>query len=252
MLIGNMKWKQGDLFDCLEEFKEIYESRILPDNTGGMKSAHMFPAWFIVKKLKPKFLIESGVWQGLGTLFFRKASPETKIISIDPVPGYRMITLDDVEYMTEDFLETDWKKKLRPSQTLVFFDDHQNFMPRLKKCKELGFKKLIFEDNYPVNQGDCYSPRKILSQRDYVIDAAGSRSMHPHVPEDFNYLMDTLKSYQEMPPLFKPEYTRWGDRWEGADYETPPALLSEMNVLEYQTFFNESKDYTWLCYMELK
>lgn len=251
MLTATNKWTREELLECLDEFKELYERRPIPDNTGGMKSGHMFPAWFLVKKLKPKFLIESGVWKGQGTYFFQQASPDTKIISIDPEPKYRVYTGEDVEYLTTDFLQVDWLSKLNPAETLVFFDDHQNFLPRLKKCVELGFKNVIFEDNYPISQGDCYTPKKILSQKDYVIDSAGDRRMFPHVPEDYEFFTSKVAVYQEMPPLFKPPYTRWGDLWEGEDYQTAESLLSQDNILEYQTFHQESKDYTWICYMEL-
>ena len=251
-MIDNNKFKNYDMVKYLDEFKELYESRPILDNDGGMKSPHMFPAWFIIKMLKPKSLIESGVWKGLGTWFFEKASPDTKIFSIDPEPRLRLYTSENAEYQTEDFLDTDWLSKLRPSETLVFFDDHQNCLPRLKKCKELGFKKVIVEDNYPSSQGDCYTPKKILSQEDYVIDAAGNRTMHDSKPEDYEFMMKNLEVYQEMNPIFKGDVTRWGDAWEGSVYRTPKPLLSEENVLEYQTFFYEKLDYTWICYMELK
>ena len=252
MLTITERWTREDLLECLDEFKALYENRPIPDNNGGMKSGHMFPAWFIVKKLQPKFLIESGVWKGLGTYFFEQANPNTQIFSIDPEPRFRVYTSDNSQYLTEDFLNTDWSTKLNPSETLVFFDDHQNFMPRLKRCVELGFKKVIFEDNYPVNQGDCYTPKKILSQKDYVIDLAGNRSMYPHIPEDYDFFRENVELYQEMPPIFQPQYTRWGDYWHGENYATPYALLTQENILEYQTFFSEAKDYTWICYMELK
>ena len=247
-----MRFKKHDMLKHLDEFKELWENRPIFDNTGGMKSPHMFPAWYMMKKIKPKFLIESGVWKGLGTWFLQIASPDTKIISIDPAPQYRVWTSDVVDYETEDFLDIDWKSKVDPAHTLVFFDDHQNCLPRIKKCKKLGFKRIILEDNYPVTQGDCYKPKKILSQKDYIIDVAGKREMHQSKPDDFKFLMENLKVYQEMNPIFKAEITRWGDEWSGEDYGTPEPLLSELNVLQYQSFYLEKLDYTWICYMELK
>ena len=46
------------MLNHLDEFNKLYESRPIKDNTGGMKSGHMFPDWYVVKKLKPKYLIE--------------------------------------------------------------------------------------------------------------------------------------------------------------------------------------------------
>ena len=51
------KWDRDDMLNHLGEFNKLYESRPIKDNNGGMKSGHMFPAWYVVKKLKPKYLI---------------------------------------------------------------------------------------------------------------------------------------------------------------------------------------------------
>jgi hypothetical protein len=120
------KWSREDLKTAISEFSELYENRPIKDNNGGMKSGHMFPAWYVVKKLKPKYLIESGVWKGLGTWFFEQASPETKIISIDPAPHFRVYSSPNVTYQTLDFLKTDWSH-IPKEEAMVFFDDHQYF-----------------------------------------------------------------------------------------------------------------------------
>ena len=244
------KWGRKDLLDAIEEFSELYESRPIKDNNGGMKSAHMFPAWFIVQQMKPKYLIESGVWKGLGTWFFEKASPKTKIISIDPQPRFRVYTSPNSTYQTEDFLKTDWSH-LPKDDTLIFFDDHQNFFERLKHAYSIGFKKIITEDNYPYQQGDCYTPKKILSNRNYVIDNAGSRTWYDKNDDDLTYFEDNISVYQEMPPLFKGETTRWGDDW-GDEYPTPEQLLTKNDEIKYPVFYEEKKDYTWICYIEMK
>jgi hypothetical protein len=246
----NTKWKNEELLYYLDEFKSLYQNRPIKNNEGGMKSPHMFPAWFVVKKLKPKFLIESGIWQGLGTWFFEKASPDTKVISIDPCLQYRSYISDSVQYQTEDFLQTDWKSMLEPAETLVFFDDHQNCMPRLKKCKQLGFNRVMWEDNYPLNQGDCYTPKKIFANGRYVIDKAGAKTWFEKNDEDLAFLESSLSLYQEMPPIFSSEKTRWGDDWDD-NYPTPDALLKKDDYYKYIEFFNEKLDYTWISYMEI-
>jgi len=114
------RWDREDMLTYLDEFNKLYESRPIKDNNGGMKSAHMFPAWYVVKKLKPKYLIESGVWKGLGTWFFEQASPDTKIISIDPSPQFRVYTSSKVKYQTLDFLKTDWSH-IPKENTMIFF-----------------------------------------------------------------------------------------------------------------------------------
>jgi hypothetical protein len=244
------KWTNEELSESVKEFYDLYQQRPIKDNRGGMKSPHMFPAWFIVKKLKPKILIESGVWKGLGTWFFEKASPETQIISIDPEPKFRVYTSPKVTYSTIDFLLTDWSE-IPKAESLVFFDDHQDCFKRLKRCKELGFNKLIFEDNYPCQQGDCYTPKKILSNKDFVIDSNGRREWFHKNDDDLNFFKDNVTTYQEMPPLFKPETTRWGDQWSQENYPTPEPILKWSHPFAYPEFIQESKDYTWICYVEL-
>lgn len=243
------KWDREDMLKHIDEFNELYNNRPIKDNNGGMKSGHMFHAWYVVKKVKPKYLIESGVWKGLGTWFFEKASPDTKIISIDPQPNFRVYTSPNATYQTNDFMTTDWSH-LPISETMIFFDDHQDFFQRLKKANSLGFKVIMTEDNYPYQQGDCYTPKKILANRDYVIDLAGSRSWRAKKDEDLEYFKTNVKYYQEMPPLFKDDVTRWGDKWD-ENYPTPEPLLKTENKDEYPVFFSEKKDYTWICYIEL-
>ena len=107
------------------------------------------------------------------------------------------------------------------------------------------------EDNYPYQQGDCYTPKKILSNRDYVIDLGGVRSWNKKKDDDLKYFEDNVLIYQEMPPIFKDEVTRWGDNWDD-NYPTPQPLLNINEAKKYPQFFEEKKDYTWICYLELK
>lgn len=247
--MNNIKWDIEDMIAHLDEFNDLYESRPIKDNNGGMKSGHMFPAWYVVKKMAPQVLIESGVWRGLGTWFFERASPNSQIISIDPEPRFRIYTSDKVVYLTQDFSTMDWTA-IPKENSLVFLDDHQNFLSRLKLCKSLGFNNIMVEDNYPYQQGDCYSPKKILANVDYVLDKAGDRTWHKKSDSDYQYFKTTVTTYQEMPPIFKAEKNRWGDLWDDA-YPTPPPLLNNDSATKYPLFFSEKLDYTWLCYIGL-
>lgn len=243
-----IQWDVQDMKKYLDEFYHLYINRPIKDNDGGMKSPHMFPSWYIIKKLQPKFIIESGVWKGLGTWFFEKASPDSKIISIDPYPHYRVYTSPNVTYTTTDFSLLD-TSDIDIKETLVFFDDHQNSLDRVKQCLNFGFEKLIFEDNYPFDQGDCYSIKKILSGQDFCIDLAGNRNYYKANLADKIFLENNISIYQEMPPIFKPEYTRWKNKW---DYDTPKSLLSSSELESYSEFQSEIFDYTWICYIKLK
>lgn len=244
------KWDHEDIKKHIDEFKELYDSRPIKDNDGGMKSSHLLSIWYILKQLNPRCIIESGVWKGLGTWFFEKASPSSKIVSIDPDPSFRVYTSPNVMYRTMDFLKTDWSN-LPKNDTVLFLDDHQNSLERIKYAHSIGFKKIIVEDNYPSQQGDCYSPKKILSNKKFVIDKDGTRNWFNPILEDYEYLSNIIDIYQEMPVIFKPNTTRWGDIWD-SEYETVPPLFDEADKDLYSEFYKERYDYTWMCYLELK
>nr|GEU36463.1 photosystem I P700 apoprotein A2, chloroplastic [Tanacetum cinerariifolium] len=50
------------------------------------------------------------------------------------------------------------------SHVLMFFDDHQNELKRLKQALKVGFSHLVFEDHYDFGTGDHYSLRQICDQ----------------------------------------------------------------------------------------
>lgn len=246
----NQFYSREEALSCLDEFYSLYLNKPIKNNQGGMKSPHMFATWVITKKLKPEIIIESGVWKGQSTWLFENASPESEIYAIDPVPQLREYTSKKAKYQTQDFLVTDWTE-VKDKNVLVFFDDHQNSFERIKKCKEIGFKNIIVEDNYPSFQGDCYSPKKILSNQDYVIDVNGEVTYHSKNLNDIAYLTSNLEFYQEAYPIFTDNFTRWNTPWD-EKYNTPEPLLSEKDINKYPLFFDERKDYTWLCYLKLK
>jgi hypothetical protein len=233
--IGSPGWTRKNIKDSMSVFCEIYKQRPINDNVGGMKAPHAFAIWFILRFLKPKFIIESGVFKGQGTWLFEKASPSSKIYSIDINLSQRVYISKNVTYFSKDFSALNWGQ-IDKEKTLVFFDDHQNAIDRIKFCKKEGFKALVFEDNYPTGQGDCYSLKQAFDRGN--IDA--------------QFLKRELKVYYEMPPIFKSKMTRWGDDWVDKRYPTPEALFAQVESEYLQLFYNEAMNYTWMCYVELK
>ena len=156
-----------------------------------------------------------------------------------------------------------------PDNSLAFFDDHQNAYNRLKQCSWYGFKHTIFEDNYPVKQGDCYSLKKAFSGSGFndsshlknhsffqkVFSRLEGRDKITEVqPNNFdsNLLHKHLEIYSEFPPIFKSKYTRWSDEWEDKHYPTPPPVLTEFENIDYKIYQEEAMFYTWICYAKLK
>ena len=133
----------------------------------------------------------------------------------------------------------------------MFLDDHQNFLERLDFLYQLGIKHIMYEDNYPPSQGNCLSPKKILSGQDYIIDENGKRQIHRYSYVYYDEFQKRVKHYQELPPIFKTEETRWHDEWDEIKYPTSDALLNCDFKEKYPLFFTEADSYTWICYMRL-
>lgn len=158
----------------------IYETRPIKNNMYGMGFDHSFGLWFITRWLKPELMIESGAFKGHSTWVLRQAMPDTPILSITPrhpekylKKGPAYVDGNCTYFAGKDFVDfgsVDWGKVMKKheikdlSRVLVFFDDHQNELKRLKQALKAGFKHLVFEDNYDTGTGDHYSLRQICDQ----------------------------------------------------------------------------------------
>jgi len=136
--------------------------------------------------------------------------------------------------MREDFSRVDWAATIDCETTLCFFDDHQNALERLKIATPQGFKHLMFEDNYPITQGDCVSLKTILEEGG----------------EDGELAKKYLEVYYEFPPPVKGELTRWGDPWTDDVYPTHDPLITERTA-EYEDYYDGYENYTWICYAKV-
>ncbi|XWS20250.1 hypothetical protein CRYUN_Cryun31cG0084200 [Craigia yunnanensis] len=175
-----VEWTSKDLMKGLEEFVPIYETRPIKNNMYGMSFDHSFGLWFIARWIKPDILIESGAFKGHSTWVLRQAMPDTPIISLTPrhpgkylKKGPAYVDGNCTYFAGKDFVDfgsVDWERVLKKrgisdfSRVLVFFDDHQNELKRLKQALKAGFHHLVFEDNYDTGTGDHYSLRQICDQ----------------------------------------------------------------------------------------
>lgn len=249
---GKQLWDFKDVNSMIDEFMELYESRPVVNNAGGMSSTHLFWTWYVAKKIHPENIIESGVFKGQGTWIFRQACPNANIFSIDPFLDQRKYIDKETMYFTEDFSMIEWEKYLRNDSfenTLVFFDDHQNAYMRMQQLKWQGFFHAMFEDNYPVKQGDCYSLKKIFSGCGFSHD--GINEIPPN-DTHASYVMKNIETYTTLPPLYKPEKTRWGDVWDESNYPTENSILAQEKLEKHPAVKAEAGGYTWICYVKLK
>jgi hypothetical protein len=269
--IGTPPWTPDSLRAGLEEFTTLYERRPIHENAGGMAAPHMFLAWSALRALRPRVIVESGVWMGQGTWLLEQACPDAELICIEPFPSTIRYRSARATYLTRDFTEIDWSGVPR-EETVLFFDDHQNAFDRVAFAAGLGFRHLIFEDNYPSGQGDCYSLKKAFAssgfrpprrptvswgarlRRSLMQFAARERTGRDVVPNsaDAFSLRENLEVYAELPPVCRSETTRWGDAWSDASYPTLPPLLDRIDSPSQQVFLDEAATYTWMCYARLK
>ena len=155
-----------DLILELKEFSAIYEQRPIKVNGGGMRSIAQFWVWYIVKKIQPDLIVESGVWKGQSTWILEQAAPNAKIISIDPFLSRRKYISTKVTYHTEDFSKVNFGD-LSDLNTCCFFDDHQDALSRVIQAHEKGFKHLIFDDNYPPGKGSHITLEHCLANGEF-------------------------------------------------------------------------------------
>ena len=284
-------WATREFFlHHLDAFQAIYETRPIRDNAGGMLSPHMFYTWLTARTLNPELIIDSGTYKGQSAWLFKQACPNAKVISFDIDTSQREITCEGVEYVDGDFSQYDWSRI--PEKSLAFFDDHQNAYNRMQQCNWFGIKNIMFEDNYPPQHGDCYSPKKIFSCAGFRDTKAGQndqdnaekasilrrvarklirklQSSDPqesqmdqfqaiHVKKndwDKKILESKLENYIEFPPIYKCNLTRWGDAWD-ENYPTPEPLKGcisfEESVNSSDIYAKECRAYTWICLCKLK
>merc|ERR1740121_1586085 len=73
------------MLQALPEFAAMYMQRPRQRNDGGGGVNHLFGLWFAVRQIKPKYIIESGVFQGQSTWVLRQAmGSNASILSFDP------------------------------------------------------------------------------------------------------------------------------------------------------------------------
>ncbi len=264
--LGSVPWNIDEIKASIPEFLDLYSKRPMRDNEGGMKSPHMFATWFMLKKLNPVNVIESGIWKGQGTWLIEDTLPDSSIFSIDINLGLRKYISPKVKYFDKDFSAINWDFLKDKEGTVLFFDDHQNAFERIKLGKELGFKNFIFEDNYPAKQGDCYSLKKAFQHAGLTLNpsARGLKNFIKKIlkPQKANiikpnsldavHLNNELSIYYEFPPVFKTEQTRWKDDWNENDYPTPEPLYSDISEEYLRLFRQEAIYYTWICFAKLK
>ena len=103
-------FNKDNILKHLDEFIQLYKERPIKNNGGGMKFPHMLGFYFLLKTLKPEFVVESGIFKGQSTWLIEKTLPNAQILSIDIDLDQREYISDKVKYSNLDFKYHDFSK----------------------------------------------------------------------------------------------------------------------------------------------
>ena len=273
-------WTNHEFLNELKIFTSIYKTRPVKENKGGMMFPHMFATFFILRKLKPKLVIESGVYKGQSTWLIVKSVPDAEILSIDMDLKQRVYISNRAKYSNIDFKYHDFSNI--PEDTLVFFDDHQSHIDRIRESKFFNIKHIILEDNYPALCGDFLTIRHVysgsgfshpltfkniikttyllfnqffkkkISNKYYIsLDQINSR-LRDRNPDFiiFRNIEKIIETYFEFPPIINFDH-KWGHGTTKELYRTEKPL-ADLDKLDLKDLSKELQSYNYITYIKLK
>ncbi len=268
-------WSNNDILNELDNFINIYEKRPIKNNKGGMLFPQMFSFFFLLKKLKPELIIESGVYKGQSTWLIENTLPNSEIISLDIDLNKREFISKKALYSNKDFRFHNFSNI--PENTLVFFDDHVNHIERIIESKFFNIKHIILEDNNSPGNGDFQTIKQLYNNHiynhnpgilsliktsfffnkiilkkifnksynaKYDIDKISKRIRDGNNDEDwFENINKIIDCYYEFPPLAKYE--------DLTDLKFIKKPLFENIPEKFKIYLNLNKEYNFLTYIKL-
>lgn len=135
--------------DLIEEFDVTYKRQPISDLNGGIGYNNALFLFIFVTLLKPKEVIESGVWRGFSTFVLDVAtSNECHISCYD-------INFSRLEYRSNraDYYEMDLtnnQNNRNDGVSLAFFDDHVSHYDRLMYCVKENIDFVVLDDDVSV------------------------------------------------------------------------------------------------------
>lgn len=155
--------KQKALFN---EFLKVYKKRPIKNNEGGMDLINLFNLFIVIKILKPKLIVESGVYKGLSSWFILKAAPKNaKIFCLDINLSQLQYRSSKIYYLEKDFKNLNFYNL--PKKTLLVLDDHQNHLLRLKQSVLFGFSHIFLDDDSDASNHDFYTLKHVIKKRKF-------------------------------------------------------------------------------------
>jgi hypothetical protein len=211
-----------------------------------------------LRELKPKHVIESGVYRGQGTWLIRETiGPNANIFCIDPRDPDQLLKYKDKNPNTmylmgsqfQDFGKQPWHTLIPGAQdrenALVVLDDHMSAVKRVQQMLGFGFTHLWYDDNWKYEKVDVYSfntmcsPLKSMEKNVLYLDNFGttkveiSRSDHE---KNVRFLVEAIDSYFEFPAL----YNICGEKLPGAAGNRSCMGSNEVNYFWEKTLNSKS------------
>jgi len=206
-------------------YTDVFSASPISDNTGGMGLEAAFFLFSTLLKIKPETIIESGVWKGFTTFLFDQVPECRKLYCFDPAVEYKNF----IQYKSikAHYFAIDWAtpmfSKINSSNTVAFFDDHQDQLERICLSYQRGIRFVVIDDNYYLGGG-------------------GHNSLMDHLRSGNDILKSMIDKIYVSEPLlrtdreFKPLLTL-------SDLERYPSLASHISA---------SDCYKWLTLVQLR
>jgi hypothetical protein len=131
----------------VREFWELIPSAPVRQRRGGSGFNGALQLYVAMRALKPRFVIESGVFRGLTTWVIRHACPQVeKIFCHDPDLSGLQYRDAGAAYSRGDWSRAEWSG-IDPARTVAFFDDHVAQGRRVVEAHARGLTRLLFDDD---------------------------------------------------------------------------------------------------------
>jgi hypothetical protein len=151
---------------CVSQYRDVYAAAPVTANSHGVNFPAGLALFVLARCLRPRLIVESGVFKGLSSYLLATAVPDARLIACDPNMRWLRHRMPGVTYHAGDWMEVDIEAS---GPALAYFDDHQNQAMRVIQAHRRGFRHLIFDDSWPIETiSGCGGPP--LPSIDMVMD----------------------------------------------------------------------------------
>ncbi len=236
-------WTEDDIRKGMDEFMKVFAQRPIANTDGGLSSVGMFALWTMLRAIRPTLVLECGVFKGQTTWLIEKAVPSIPVLSLDIDPGGREYTSPTAEYQDIGFMEFEAEPEKVFSGAVAFFDDHGDVFHRVEKCRHLGIKYIIFDDNYPEGGGNRHRSLSVI-----LAENTGPRK-RPSLENA------TLREWMEWSVIFPPIFDWIQPITQERSAIELPSLFGEFDLkkqAKYQALYEGMEGYRWPTCIRLK